>query len=106
MLDAVTAYIKTITALTIFSILAELLLPEGRFAAFLRPVLGTLVLAAVLQPLFQVMHVEIGALESDLSGWREGQSVIADSLDKSRIEAVERTFFTEEQAPQEGGGGV
>ena len=50
MIDAFTAYIKTITALTIFSALAGTLLPEGKYRRYAELVLGIMVLEAVLSP--------------------------------------------------------
>ncbi len=54
MTEAFTAYIKTITALTLFSALAGLLMPEGKFRKYLEMVLGILVLSAVVQPLLRL----------------------------------------------------
>lgn len=54
MMDAFTAYIKTITALTIFSALAGILLPEGKYRRYAELVLGVMVLGAVLQPLLRL----------------------------------------------------
>ena len=51
MMDAFAAYIKTITALTIFSALAGILLPDGKFRRYAELVLGVMVLGAVLRPL-------------------------------------------------------
>lgn len=55
MIDAYTAYIKTITALTVFSALAGILLPEGRERRYAELVLGLMVLEAVLQPLLRLL---------------------------------------------------
>ncbi len=55
MMDAYTAYIKTITALTVFSALAGILLPEGRERRYAELVLGLMVLEAVLQPLLRLL---------------------------------------------------
>lgn len=55
MIEAFAAYIKTITALTIFSALTELLLPESRQRRYAQLILGIFILTAVLQPLFQLM---------------------------------------------------
>lgn len=54
MMEAFTAYIKTITALTIFSALAEMLLPEGKYRRYAELVLGIMVLGAVLQPFLRL----------------------------------------------------
>lgn len=55
MMDAFTAYIKTITALTIFSALAEMLLPEGNGRRYAELVLGIMVLGAVLHPFLRLL---------------------------------------------------
>ncbi|MBO5329395.1 stage III sporulation protein AF [Anaerotignum sp.] len=55
MMDAFAAYIKTITALTIFSALANILLPEGKYRRYAELVLGVMVLGAVLQPLLRLL---------------------------------------------------
>lgn len=55
MMDAFTAYIKTITALTVFSALTELLLPEGEYRRYTELVLGAMVLGAVLHPLLELL---------------------------------------------------
>ena len=51
MMETFTAYIKTITALTIFSALTGILLPEGKYRRYAELVLGIMVLGAVLEPL-------------------------------------------------------
>ena len=48
MMEAFAAYIKTITALAVFSALVGLLLPEGKYRRYTELVLGILVLTAVL----------------------------------------------------------
>ena len=55
MMDAFAAYIKTITALTFFSALANILLPEGKYRRYAELVLGVMVLGAVLQPLLRLL---------------------------------------------------
>lgn len=55
MITAFTAYIKTITALAIFSALTELLLPDSRERRYAQLVLGIFMLTAVLHPLFCLM---------------------------------------------------
>ena len=55
MIDIFTAYIKTITALTIFSALAGMLLPEGKYRRYAELVLGIMVLEAVLEPLLGLL---------------------------------------------------
>lgn len=50
------AYIKTITALAVFSALVGLLLPEGKYRRYTELVLGILVLTAVLRPLLGLFH--------------------------------------------------
>jgi hypothetical protein len=55
MMDAFTTYIKTVTALTIFSALAGILLPEGKYRRYAELVLGIMVLEAVLEPLLGLL---------------------------------------------------
>ena len=55
MMDAFTAYIKTVTVLTIFSALAGILLPEGKYRRYAELVLGIMVLEAVLEPLLGLL---------------------------------------------------
>ena len=55
MIDAFVAYIKTITALTIFSVLAGILLPEGKYRRYAELVLGVMVLEAVLHPILRLL---------------------------------------------------
>ena len=55
MMDAFTAYIKTVTALTIFSALAGILMPEGKYRRYAELVLGVMVLEAVLEPLLRLL---------------------------------------------------
>lgn len=63
MIEAFTAYIKTITALTLFSVLAGLLMPEGSFRKYLEMVLGIMLLAAVIQPLFHLGEAEFSKIK-------------------------------------------
>lgn len=51
MMEAFAAYIKTITALAVFSALVGLLLPEGKYRRYTE-----LVLTAVLRPLLGLFH--------------------------------------------------
>ena len=67
MIEAFTSYIKTITALTLFSALAELFMPEGNFRKYLEMVLGIMVLAAVVQPLFRLGESEIPIFPAEIS---------------------------------------
>ena len=55
MITAFIAYIKTITALTIFSALTELLLPDSRQRRYAQLILGIFILTAVLHPFLQLM---------------------------------------------------
>ena len=56
MMAAFAAYIKTITALAVFSALVGLLLPEGKYRRYTELVLGILVMTAVLRPLLGLFH--------------------------------------------------
>ena len=55
MMEAFAAYIKTITALAVFSALVGLLLPEGKYRRYTELVLGILVLTAVLR--LSLIHI-------------------------------------------------
>ena len=55
MMDAFTAYIKTITALTVFSALAGILFPEGKYRRYAELILGIMILEAVLHPLLKLL---------------------------------------------------
>lgn len=70
-MEALSAYIKTITALTIFSALACMLMPEGSFRKYVELVLGVLVLTAVLNPFLRLFgtdegHLELGLLQNQV----------------------------------------
>ncbi len=54
MITAFIAYIKTITALTVFAAMVELLMPNGKFRQYTRWVLGLMVLTAMIQPLLKL----------------------------------------------------
>lgn len=58
MIEAFTAYIKTISALTVFAVAVGLLMPNGSFRRYTRWVLGLLVLLAVLQPVLGLFDLE------------------------------------------------
>ena len=60
MMEAFTAYIKTITALTIFSAMAEILMPEGNYRRYVELVLGVLILTAALSPFLRLFGVRQG----------------------------------------------
>ncbi len=96
MVDAFTAYIKTITALTVFSVMAELLLPEGKFSAFLRPILGALVLFAVLQPLGAFFHAD-WQLERLIPQWEENQQQVEESLSEEKILQMQQTLTLQQE---------
>lgn len=58
MMEAFTAYIKTISALTVFSVAVGLLMPKGNFRQYTRWILGLLVLLAVLKPMLGLFRLE------------------------------------------------
>lgn len=58
MTEAFTAYIKTITALIVFSATASLFLPNGNFRQYTKWVLGVLVLTAMIEPIWRLFDVE------------------------------------------------
>lgn len=57
MIETIGAYIKTITALTIFSAFVGILMPDGRFRTYVDMILGILVLTAVLTPFLRVFGI-------------------------------------------------
>ena len=63
MIEAFYAYIKTITALTIFSALACMLIPENSFKKYVELVLGLLVLSTIMTPFFQLFGLNDGRME-------------------------------------------
>lgn len=70
-MEALSAYIKTITALTIFSALACMLMPEGSFRKYVELVLGVLVLTAVINPFLRIFgtdkgHMELGLIQNQV----------------------------------------
>ncbi len=66
MMEALGAYIKTITALTIFSALACMLMPDGSFRKYVELVLGVLVLTAVISPFLRIFGTDKGNMELGL----------------------------------------
>lgn len=58
MMEAFTAYIKNISALTVFSVAVGLLMPNGNFRQYTRWILGLLVLLAVLKPMLGLFRLE------------------------------------------------
>lgn len=65
MITAFSAYIKTIVALAIFSTLANMLMPENDFKKYVELVVGLLVLATVLTPLFKIFGISINDINYD-----------------------------------------
>lgn len=102
MMEAFTAYIKTITALTIFSAMAEILTPEGNYRRYAELVLGVLVLTAALSPFLRLFGVREG--EISLSQLR--QSVRFEqafhtgeeyrTMEKERLEHTYQALLEEE----------
>ena len=56
MIGTIAAYIKTITALTIFSAFVGIMMPDGNFRKYVELVLGIFVLTAVLSPLLHIFN--------------------------------------------------
>ena len=88
------AYIKTITALTIFSALACMLMPEGSFRKYVELVLGVLVLTAVLNPFLRIFgadqgRMELGILQNQARIEKKFQSAEAyEEIEEARISAA------------------
>ncbi len=79
------AYIKTITALTIFTAMASMCLPDNSFRKYLELILGILVMSAVIQPLFSLFQVE----DIDFFDWNETYIVSETLLDEGTYEQLE-----------------
>lgn len=72
MIEAFGAYIKTITALTVFAALVGILLPEGRDRRYAELVLGILVLTTVLSPLLRLFgQTEAFCLRERQMEWQD-----------------------------------
>lgn len=56
MIEAFTAYIKTIAAFTLFAAFAEMLMPDNSFKKYLQLIMGIMLLSVVLMPLFKAIH--------------------------------------------------
>lgn len=58
MFAAFIAYIKTIVALTIFSTLASMMMPDNQFKKYTELILGLLILVSILTPILQLFGVQ------------------------------------------------
>ncbi len=58
MMEAFTAYIKTIAAFTVFAAFTEMLMPDGSFRRYIHMVMGILLLSAVLEPILKWVHID------------------------------------------------
>lgn len=56
MFSLITAYIKNIVVLLIFSLFAEMLLPDNRFRGYIKIVTGVVLIAVILKPLGQLVN--------------------------------------------------
>lgn len=95
MMQAFTAYIKTITALTIFSALVGILLPEGKYRRYGELVLGILILTAVLSPFLRLFGMgqeefRLSSLENSIRFERELLS--QDRYQQMEEERLEHTY--------------
>lgn len=92
MIVALGAYIKTITALTIFSALACMLMPDGSFRKYVELVLGVLILTAVLSPFLKLFGtdgntIELYGLKSALGQYGNDQDISSyEEMDRQRLE--------------------
>lgn len=104
MMEAFTAYIKTITALTIFSAMAEILMPEGSTRRYVELVLGVLILTAALSPFLRLFGVRQGDIS--LSHLRQGVRLEREfhtgeeyrEMEQERLEHTYQTLLEEELA--------
>ena len=72
MMEALWAYIKTITALTVFAALTGILLPEGKDRRYAELVLGILILTTVLSPLLRLFgQTEAFCLQERQMEWQD-----------------------------------
>lgn len=58
MIINITAYIKTIVALTIFSSMANILISDNEFKKYIELVMGFLILSTVLTPLLNLINIQ------------------------------------------------
>ena len=56
MLSIFTAYIKNIVVLLIFSVFAEMILPESRFRGYINMVMGVVMIAVILKPMGNLIN--------------------------------------------------
>lgn len=63
MMEAFTAYIKTIAAFTLFAAFAEMIMPEGSFKKYIHLVMGILLLTASLSPILSLFHIDAWDME-------------------------------------------
>lgn len=56
MIDNFIAYIKTIVALSIFSTMTNMLMPDNEYRRYTELVIGLLILSTVLTPIFNFLQ--------------------------------------------------
>ena len=74
MMEAFTAYIKTIAAFTLFAAFAEMLMPDNSFKKYIQLIMGIMLLSVMLRPVFMVLNVsalDFGRLEAAQGNWGE-----------------------------------
>lgn len=67
MITYLIAYIKIIVALTIFSTMANMLMPDDNFKKYTELVLGFLILATVITPLFNLFGFTEESIKANVS---------------------------------------
>lgn len=86
MIEAFTAYIKTIAAFTLFVAFAEMLMPENSFKKYIQLIMGIMLLSVMLMPLFQMLHIK----NWDLDKWEientGGEEIIKNEAYYSELE--------------------
>ena len=99
MMETFTAYIKTITALTVFSVTVGLLMPDGNLRRYTRWILGMLVLMAVLQPLLRLTKTEAESVPNWIQSVnvKTDASFDADLQEKWTKRAAEQAILEEVQ---------
>lgn len=85
MIEAFTAYIKTIAAFTLFAAFAEMLMPDNSFKKYIQLIMGIMLLSVMLKPMFSVLNIA----SLDFGHWEQTQD--------NRGEAIleNQTYYTE-----------
>lgn len=93
MMEAFTAYIKTIAAFTLFAAFAEMLMPDNSFKKYIQLIMGIMLLSVMLKPLFTAFSIT----DLDFEAFPYEQGDWSDALPKDReyYEALENKRIQE-----------